>query len=216
MTRWTRSVIISKWVDSLIVFEFTRNFSDCASSSSHFLQILNTFVKNFRDIAPCDIALLKLAKPLKLTTAVKAINLPQSLIVKNKRVTLTGWASTLKAVAPALSDRLQVAELPIVDYQTCKQAIDSLTGSSPIDSRTICTGPLTDSLSACSVSNRTHFSQFLSISVELKVRSWPNLKPFYYTDIRENLCERIFDFWLNSIFKWRCLLLDCRRILSII
>ncbi|KAK1122190.1 hypothetical protein K0M31_009416 [Melipona bicolor] len=102
------------------------------------------------DIAPYDIALLKLATPLRLNSAVKAIDLPQSLVVKNKTVILTGWASTSKAITPVLPDRLQVAELPIVDYQTCKQSIDSLTGPSPVDSTTICTGPLTDSLSACS------------------------------------------------------------------
>lgn len=110
-------------------------------------------MKNFRGVSSSDIALLKLAKPLKLTSAVKAIDLPQSLVVRNKIVTLTGWASTLKVVTPALSDRLQVVELPIVDYQTCRQVMDSLTGSSYVDSKTICTGPLTDSLSACSVSN---------------------------------------------------------------
>ncbi|XP_017891818.1 transmembrane protease serine 9-like [Ceratina calcarata] len=100
-------------------------------------------------VAPYDIALLKLASPLKLNSAVKAINLPKANSEPSGNAILTGWGSISKTNSPVMPDKLQKAELPIVGLSDCKQAIEKLTGPSPLENTNVCTGPLTGGYSAC-------------------------------------------------------------------
>ncbi|XP_068980998.1 transmembrane protease serine 9-like [Bombus flavifrons] len=121
-----------------------------AESTEQSIQVVKTFVheKYTGDVAPYDIALLKLASPLKLNNAVKAISLTRSNTASGKAV-LTGWGSTSRTSNPNMPDKLQTAELPIIDLQTCKNSIEKLTGPSPLHETNICTGPLTGGFSAC-------------------------------------------------------------------
>lgn len=133
------------------------------AESNHTLCINPTYhCDNFRDVAPYDIALLKLASPLKLNNAVKAISLARSNSPSGKAV-LTGWGSTSRTSTPNMPDKLQTAELPIIDLQTCKNSIEKLTGPSPLHETNICTGPLTGGFSACNVRNQAllHLFSFL-------------------------------------------------------
>lgn len=118
-----------------------------------FLHIQRIILINFRDVAPYDIALLKLEKPLKLGGAVQPINLPSvPSSTPSGRATLTGWGSTSRTSTPLMPSKLQTAYLPLLDLAACKQAIEKLTGPSPLHETNVCTGPLTGDYSACSVS----------------------------------------------------------------
>lgn len=117
-----------------------------------FLHIQRIILINFRDVAPYDIALLKLEKPLKLGGAVQPINLPSIPSTPSGRATLTGWGSTSRTSTPLMPSKLQTAYLPLLDLAACKQAIEKLTGPSPLHETNVCTGPLTGDYSACSVS----------------------------------------------------------------
>ncbi|XP_076227354.1 transmembrane protease serine 9 [Nomia melanderi] len=101
------------------------------------------------NVAPYDIALLKLEKPLLLTKAVQVVNLPLSGNVPTGVATLTGWGSTSRSNNPNMPDKLQTADLPLVEWNTCKKAIEQLVGPSPLHSTNVCTGPLTGGYSAC-------------------------------------------------------------------
>ncbi|XP_076763344.1 trypsin-like [Xylocopa sonorina] len=101
-------------------------------------------------VAPYDIALLKLEKPLQLDNLVKAISLPRAASSPSGIAILTGWGSTSKTSTSIMPDKLQKAELPLVDLNTCRESIEKLTGPSPLHSTNICTGPLTGGYSACS------------------------------------------------------------------
>lgn len=52
-----------------------------------------------------------------------------------------------------MPDKLQHVKMEWVDYATCTDAVKRLTGSSPVDKNSnVCTGPLYETISACSVS----------------------------------------------------------------
>lgn len=108
---------------------------------------------NFRDVAPYDIALLKLASPLKWTSMVRPIMLPSvPSSTPTGNATLTGWGSISKTSNPIMPTKLQTVDLPLINLVTCRRAIEKLTGPSPLHETNICTGPLTGGFSACSVS----------------------------------------------------------------
>lgn len=60
-----------------------------------------------------------------------------------------------------MPDKLQMAKLPLVDLATCKRAVESLVGPSPLHETNVCTGPLTGGYSACSVRNRAILSDLI-------------------------------------------------------
>ena len=112
-----------------------------------------------RNVAPFDIALLKLEKPLEFNDWVQPIDLPMRDSSVEGKVILSGWGST-NSHGMTQPNTLMYVDLPIVDLDTCKESIESLTGPSPIHPNNICTGPLTGGVSACSVS--TFFFFFFS------------------------------------------------------
>ncbi|XP_003692694.2 trypsin-1 [Apis florea] len=117
------------------------------------IAVEKTFVhENYTgDVAPYDIALLKLASPLKLTAMVQPIRLPSvPSSTPTGKATLTGWGSTSKTNNPIMPTKLQTVDLPLIDLAACKKAIEKLTGPSPLHETNICTGPLTGGFSACS------------------------------------------------------------------
>nr|XP_034178176.1 trypsin-like [Osmia lignaria] len=102
------------------------------------------------NVAPYDIALLKLSKPLMMSSVVKAVSLPRAGSSPSGTATLTGWGSTSRSNNPIMPDRLQTAKLPLIDLATCKRAVEYLVGPSPLHETNVCTGPLTGGYSACS------------------------------------------------------------------
>ncbi|XP_051158292.1 trypsin-like [Leptopilina boulardi] len=101
-------------------------------------------------VNPYDIALIKLKKPLTLNKAVNIIKLPKQGSEHTGKVILSGWGSTSTINNAIMPDTLQTVKLPLVDLRTCKSAIESLTGPSPLHETNVCTGPLTGGTSACS------------------------------------------------------------------
>ncbi|XP_078051481.1 trypsin-1-like [Augochlora pura] len=121
-------------------------------SAEQTVAVIKSFVheKYPGNVAPNDIALLKLAKPLTLNKNVQPISLPAAGSIPTGNVLLSGWGSTSRTNSPIMPDTLQYASLPLVDLATCKKAIEKLTGPSPLDPVNVCSGPLTGGYSACS------------------------------------------------------------------
>lgn len=108
----------------------------------------------FREVAPYDIALMKLEKPFELNPFVATINLPHPGSVPEGPATLTGWGSIGRSRAPNNPVILQSAILPILDYDICHRALDKVLrheGRNPLHPTNVCTGPLDGTLSACKV-----------------------------------------------------------------
>ncbi|KAL2717985.1 trypsin-1-like [Vespula squamosa] len=101
-------------------------------------------------VNPYDIALVKLKTPLQLNDSVKKIGLPKSESIPKGNVTLSGWGSVSKTSVAEMPDILQKAILPVVNLETCKDALYKLIGPSPLHSTNVCTGPLSGGYSACS------------------------------------------------------------------
>ncbi|XP_025161415.1 transmembrane protease serine 9 [Harpegnathos saltator] len=122
-------------------------------NSEQSIKVVATYVhENYRGgVGPFDIALMKLAKDLTFTKEVQPIALPEKNSEPTGDAILCGWGSTSKTIVPNMPDKLQDAKLPIVDRQSCDNAVRRLTGSSPVHETNVCTGPLeTGGFSACS------------------------------------------------------------------
>lgn len=135
--------------------ETSATFSLIKSQRTLFM-VKNTLViflqfSDFSNVAPYDIALIKLEKPLKLNKNVKAIDLPKQNSSVEGKVVLSGWGS-IQSSGFGTPNNLQKVTLPIVDLETCRESIEALTGSAPLAPSNVCTGPLTGGVSACSVS----------------------------------------------------------------
>ncbi|CAB0044858.1 unnamed protein product [Trichogramma brassicae] len=108
--------------------------------------------RNYKgNVAPYDIALLKLSTPLKFNEKVQPIALPKADVYPDGDVTLSGWGSTSTSQFPVMPDKLQKAVLPVLDLESCEKAIQTMEpGNSPLHETNVCTGPLTGGVSACS------------------------------------------------------------------
>jgi len=113
----------------------------------------NTYFLIFSGIGPYDIALLKLASPLKLTKEIQAIELPPPESEPTGEAWLCGWGSISTDHYPIMPDKLQHVKMEYLDLITCHETIKRLIGYSPVHETNICTGPLYDQISACSVSD---------------------------------------------------------------
>lgn len=106
-------------------------------------------------MAPYDIALMKVDKPFELNEFISTVTLPSNEEIPEGEVILTGWGSISRTKMPKHPVELQVAELTILDYSLCKQALKKALRKKrfvPLHPTNICTGPLDGSLSACKVS----------------------------------------------------------------
>lgn len=101
-------------------------------------------------VAPFDIALLKLAKPLIFNERVGPVSLPKQDDEFEGSVFLSGWGSTSKNLLPILPLVLHFAEIPLVNYETCNEALLGIDSSAELYETQVCTGPIGDSKSACS------------------------------------------------------------------
>ncbi|XP_063916820.1 trypsin-1-like [Zophobas morio] len=106
------------------------------------------------DVGPNDIALLKLASPLTFGDLVKPIALPEADSVPTGNAILSGWGSTSTSDIPVMPDQLQTTTIPLLSFEECSGAIESLLEQgeeNPLSEESnICTGPLTGGISACS------------------------------------------------------------------
>lgn len=103
--------------------------------------------------------MLKLEKPLVFNDHVGPVSLPQQDEEFEGEVVLSGWGSVSKKVIPSLPKVLQYAEMPLVDYETCKKALGTYEKDAKLYKTQICTGPITKTTSACSVSIQYTFCQ---------------------------------------------------------
>lgn len=95
-----------------------------------------------------DIALLKLETPLEWTDYVQPIAISSSKEVLNGDVKVYGWGSTSKDATPDFPDKLQVATVPVINYEECEMYLGG-EGATPLVETNICTGPIEGGLSAC-------------------------------------------------------------------
>ncbi|KAJ1524920.1 hypothetical protein ONE63_009778 [Megalurothrips usitatus] len=105
-------------------------------------------------VGPFDIALLKLSGDAKLSSTVKLAALPAAGALATGTATLSGWGSTSQdGNNPVYPDRLQTADFPVVNYQTCYNYVSQAFGadSNPLADTNLCVGPLDRTgLSSCS------------------------------------------------------------------
>lgn len=104
-------------------------------------------------VAPHDIALIKLKTPIFMTERVRAVALPRQDQEFTGQVNLTGWGAIGGGILfPKVPKELQVANIPLVDYNTCLDAVKKLDKKAELYPTQVCTGPLGGDVSACSVS----------------------------------------------------------------
>lgn len=105
----------------------------------------------YSGVGPYDVAMLLLETPLDFTDYVQPINLPEAQSSHTGNVILSGWGSITPRYT--IPNNLQYIELPLVDYETCKNSLNQLIGSSqnPLHQTNVCTGPLTGGKSPCAV-----------------------------------------------------------------
>jgi len=107
---------------------------------------------NYSGVGPFDIGLLRLKRPLQFSQYIQPIALPQGESEPSGNSFLAGWGSISRSRYPEYPDKLQHAQLPLIDRAVCHEAVKRLTGSSPVHETNVCTGPLNGDMSACSVS----------------------------------------------------------------
>ncbi|KYN36366.1 Lectizyme [Trachymyrmex septentrionalis] len=158
------SIVNEKWVvtaahcadavSSLKFFYVKAGKHDIAENESteQIVQVAQIYIhENYEHgVGPYDIALLKLASPLKLTKEIQAIKLPPPESEATGEAWLCGWGSTSTGRYPIMPNKLQHVKMEYLDHITCHEAIERLIGSSPVHETNICTGPLYDQISACS------------------------------------------------------------------
>ncbi|KAG5319674.1 TMPS9 protease, partial [Pseudoatta argentina] len=121
-------------------------------STEQTVQVAQAYIhENYKsDVGPYDIALLKLATPLKLTKEIQAIELPPPESEPTGEAWLCGWGSISTGRYPIMPDKLQHVKMEFLDLITCHESIERLIGFSPVHETNVCTGPLYDQISACS------------------------------------------------------------------
>ncbi|XP_039311111.1 transmembrane protease serine 9 [Solenopsis invicta] len=100
-------------------------------------------------VGPYDICMIKLSSPLKYTDRVQPIELAPAESEPTGEAWLCGWGSISTGPFPVLPDTLQQVKMEYVDRQTCHDAVERLTGSSPVHETNVCTGPMDEGISAC-------------------------------------------------------------------
>ncbi|KYN09224.1 Trypsin-1 [Trachymyrmex cornetzi] len=158
------SIINEKWVvtaahcaDAVSSLNFLRvvagkhNIQE-NESTEQIVQVAQAYIhENYEGgVGPYDIALLKLASPLKLTKEIQAIELPPPESEPTGEAWLCGWGSTSTSRYPIMPDKLHHVKMEYLDRIACHEAVERLIGSSPVHETNVCTGPLYDQISACS------------------------------------------------------------------
>ncbi|XP_058794269.1 trypsin-1-like [Phymastichus coffea] len=105
-----------------------------------------------RNVAPFDIALLKLKVPLKFNKRIAPIRLPaESGVEPVGYATVSGWGSISLTVNSTMPAILQKVKILIIDFKTCYAALLLSGEESKLHNTNFCTGPLNGGLGACQV-----------------------------------------------------------------
>ncbi|XP_063993355.1 trypsin-1-like [Diachasmimorpha longicaudata] len=97
-----------------------------------------------------DIGLLRLESPLNYTDHVQPVVLPSAKKLHTGESVVTGWGSISTEQIPRYPSELQSLQVPIVDYDTCLQALKRVPGPVELFDTQICTGPIGGNQSTCS------------------------------------------------------------------
>lgn len=93
-------------------------------------------------MGPNDIALMKLTTPLSFNMYVQSIKLPTSEYTPSGNVLISGWSSKSKL--------LEYAELPLITYSECQEALTVANGTSdPLDESNFCASANAKGASVC-------------------------------------------------------------------
>lgn len=107
-------------------------------------QIRHEAYPSIGTVAPYDIAILTLDKPLEFNEYVEAANLPDFDQIHEGNVDIFGWGSMSNMSRPTFPSILQTAKLEIIPIMDCFQ-IPRMVGT-PLHTTNICTGPLDSNL----------------------------------------------------------------------
>lgn len=121
-------------------------------------------------VAPYDIGLVRMTKPLQLTTSVQTIQLPSDTnVLPRGYATLYGWGSTSRTNKPQLPKTLQMMTVPIVNADVCSAILNAGRTGLISNELTVCTGPLEGTPSACNGDSGSALTQGHSV---IGVVSW--------------------------------------------
>ncbi|KAG5343277.1 TMPS9 protease, partial [Acromyrmex heyeri] len=136
---------------SSITVKAGKNNLKVKEATEQTVKVLKVYIheKYKGGVGPYDIALFKLATPLKMNKNVQTITLAQPNSIPTGNVWLCGWGSTSTSTFPIMPDKLQHVMLNIMNLKSCNQTIIKLTRSSSVDKTNICTGS-PDRKSSCS------------------------------------------------------------------
>lgn len=134
--------------------------------------IRNTFIyPTYKGgVAPYDIALIRLTRPLNLTSSVRGIQLPSDTQQTPRGwAMLYGWGSISNTNTPKLAKTLQMMKVPIVGANVCSAVLNVEKYKLISNELTVCTGPIEGSPSACNGDSGSALSQGNSV---IGVVSW--------------------------------------------
>lgn len=101
-------------------------------------------------VGPFDIMILRLDSPLRLQPGVvEAIQLPQSGTMQSGDATLYGWGSTSDTLSPIIPNILQTVELTVLEFEACREIINTVMIHEFIHFTSLCTATLVDNRSSC-------------------------------------------------------------------
>ncbi|GAB0098744.1 Peptidase S1, PA clan [Sergentomyia squamirostris] len=120
-------------------------------------------------VGPNDIALIRLAAPLVYNPWIQPVTLPVAGSHPSGASIMIGWGNTATGQIPNNPDILQKAPVPVIEYSTCRTALENLNAGHIFDNTKVCTGPLTGGISACSGDSG---SPVLQGNVQIGIVSW--------------------------------------------
>ncbi|XP_062552130.1 trypsin-1-like [Armigeres subalbatus] len=98
-------------------------------------------------LSSSDIAIVRLQSPFGYTNFIQPIVLPTPDAIPSGVVRLAGWGSTSLSLLPSTPSLLQQTRVAIFPNQECLLTIG---GFLPITTETVCLGPVTGGIGACS------------------------------------------------------------------
>lgn len=112
-------------------------------------------------VGPFDIMVLRLESTLELIPGViETINLPPVGSISSGDATLFGWGSTSDTTTPSFPNILQTVTKPIIQWELCREIVNTVMTHEPLHSSNLCTGPLDSNLSSC---NRVSFNYEINV-----------------------------------------------------
>lgn len=145
---------------------FLIEYNRLLSSGSHDIIVINFKLNHtsysFREVAPYDIAILKLKTPFIFNKRVSAVTLPQQNEIRTGNAVLSGWGSISKKSDLQLPEVLQKATVRLLDNKSClKHFLNLINEELNLYDTQICTA--TKEISPCFVSQINTFCLLYSL-----------------------------------------------------